>query len=95
MPFLDDTFCQLCERLITIEQRNKHLFSSRHLHREVNGYSPAYFPQRKLTRGEGSILEKAFWKMIFATGNIEEVDEALITFFMMVTNLNYYFTDSE
>ena len=95
ISILDDTYCQLCERLITKEQCNKNLFSSRHLHREVNRYSPAYFPQRKLTRVEGSILEKASWKMIFATRNIKEVDEFLITDFMMVTNLTFYFTDSK
>ena len=53
------------------------------------------FSTKKLTGDEGSILEKAFWKMIFATRDIKEVDEFLITYFMMVTNLKYYFTDSE
>ena len=53
------------------------------------------FSTKKLTRDEGSILEKAFWKKIFATTDIEEVDEFLITNFMLVTNLNFYFTDSE
>ena len=33
--------------------------------------------------------------MVFATRDIEEVDEFLITCFMMVTSLIYYFTDSE
>ena len=41
------------------------------------------------------VFFKAFWKMIFATKDGKEVDEFLITYFMMVTNLNYYFTDSE
>ena len=58
MSILDDTYCQFCERLITKEQWNKHLVSSRHIHREVNGYWPACFPQRELTRDEGMILEK-------------------------------------
>ena len=49
--------------------------SGRHLHREVNGYWPAYFPQRKLIRDEGSIIEKAFSEMIFATGDFIEVYE--------------------
>ena len=44
MSILDDTYCQLCEGLTTNEQWNKHLFSSRHLHREVNGFWPTYFP---------------------------------------------------
>ena len=48
---------------ITKEQRKEHQNSSRHLHREVYGYQPAYFPQRKLTGDEGSRLEKAFRKM--------------------------------
>ena len=60
MALFNDTYCQICDRFITKEQWNKHLFSSRLLHREVNGYWPAYFPQRKLTRDESSILEKAF-----------------------------------
>ena len=47
MSILDDTYCQLSERLITKEQWNKCFFSSRHVHREVNGYWPAYFPQKK------------------------------------------------
>ena len=38
MEFLGDTFCQLCERLITKEQWKNHLFSNRQLQREVNGY---------------------------------------------------------
>ena len=40
-------------------------------------------------------LRKLFGKKIFATRDIKEVDEFLITYFMMVTNLKYYFTDSE
>ena len=67
MALFKDTFCQFCERFITKKQCNKHLHFSRHLHREVNGYWPLYFPERKLTRDEGSILEKAFWEMIFGS----------------------------
>ena len=48
MSFLDDTYCQLCERFITKEQWNKHLYSSRHLHKKAFGYCPAYFPQRRV-----------------------------------------------
>ena len=92
MAFFKDTYCQLCERFNTKEQRNEHLYSSRHLHREVNAFWPAYFVQRKLTRAEVSILERAFWKMFFATRDIKEVDEFLITYFMMLTNLNDYVT---
>ena len=51
--------------------------------------------QRKLTRYDGSILEKAFCQKIFATRDIKEVDEFLVTYFMMVTNLHYYFRESE
>ena len=41
------------------------------------------------------VLEKACRKMIFATRDIKEVDEFLIKYFMMVTNLIYCFTESE
>ena len=49
MALFNDKFCQICDRLLTKERWNKHLYSSRHLYREVNGYWPAFFPQRKLT----------------------------------------------
>ena len=52
MSFLDDTYCQLCERFITKE----------HLHKKGYGYTPAYFPNRRLIGDEANILEKAFWK---------------------------------
>ena len=41
MAYFDDTYCQTCERFITREQWNNHLFSNRHLHREAHGYQPA------------------------------------------------------
>ena len=75
MSFFNDTFCQICERFITKEQWNKHVHSGRHLHREVNRCRTASFPQRKLVKDEIVILEKAFWKMFFATTHIEEVEE--------------------
>ena len=93
MSILDYTYCQLCERHITKNDWNKHLYSSRHLHREVNGYWPAYFPQRKLTGDESIELEKAFWRMIFANRGSEEMFEFLLTYFMMVTNLKNYDID--
>ena len=65
MSFLNDTYCQICEKFKTKEQWNKHLCSSRHLHREVNAYWRACFPQRKLTRLENIILLNAFWKKDF------------------------------
>ena len=65
MSLFNDTFCQICDRFITKDKWNKHLFSNRLLPREVNGYWPAYFPERKLTREEGSIFEGAFWKKLF------------------------------
>ena len=82
-----DTYCQLCERFITKEQWNKHLRSSRHLHKEVNGYWPAYFPQKKLVKDENIILEKAFWKMFFATRDIKEVEQFCLMYFMMTTSM--------
>ena len=57
MALFNDINCQICDRFITTEQWNKHLFPSRQLLREVNGYWSAYFPQRKLTRDEGMKLE--------------------------------------
>ena len=60
MSFLDDTYCQLCERFITKEQWNKHLYSSRHLHKKAYGYTPAYFPNRRLIGDEANILEGVF-----------------------------------
>ena len=60
MPLFNETYCQLCERFLSKKQRNKRLSSSRHLHKEVNGYRSASFPQRKVTRDEGSILRKLF-----------------------------------
>ena len=32
----------------------------------MNGYWPAYFPQRSITRDEGSIVEKTFREMTFS-----------------------------
>ena len=34
MAILNDIYCQICDRFITKERRNKHLYCSRHLHRE-------------------------------------------------------------
>ena len=59
MALFNDVYCQFCDRLITKEQGNKHLYSSRPLHREVNRYWPAWFPQKILNRDEGMKLEKA------------------------------------
>ena len=89
MSISNDTFCQLCERLITKEDWNKQLYSSRHLYKEAHGYWPAYFPERKLIGKESFILEKAFWKMIFATKDIEGMDLFLVTYFMMTTDLKF------
>ena len=61
MSYLDDTYCQLCERFTTKEERNKHFSSSTHLRKKVYGYNPAHFPNRKLIGDESSIPEEAFW----------------------------------
>ena len=88
MALFNDIFCQICDRFYTKERWNKHLYSSRHLHREVNGYWPAFFPQRKLTRDEGIKLEKAFWEMIFVSSEeCVEMYDFLKTYFMMCTNI--------
>ena len=78
------TYIVKFDRFVTKEQRNKHLYSSRHLQREVNGFWPAYFAQRKLTRDEGSILKKAFWEMIFGS-----VDLLPMCGFLKIYIMNY------
>ena len=60
MALFNDIFCQICYRFYTKERWNKHLYSSRHLQREVNGYWPMFFPQRKSFKDEGVKLAKAF-----------------------------------
>ena len=95
MSISDDTYCQLCERLITTEDWNKQLFSSRHLYKEARGYWPAYFPKRKVTSKEIIILEKAFWKKIFATRDIKEVNLFWVIYFMMTTDMKNYIPDCE
>ena len=92
MALFNDIYCKICDRFLTKEQWNKHRFSSRHLHREANGYWPAYFPQRKLTRDEGSILEKTFWEMIYGSEYVLPVYGFLKTYIMMVTNMKDYVT---
>ena len=89
MALFNDVYCQICDRFYTKKQWSKHLYSSRHLHREVNGYWPAYFPQTKLTRDEFMKVEKAFWEMIFVSSMefVEEYD-FLKTFFRMCTNIS-------
>ena len=61
------------------------------MHRKTYGYSPAYFPNRRLIGDESIKLEKAFWKMFFATRDIKEVEEFWYTYFMMTTNMKDYF----
>ena len=88
MALFNDIFCQICDRFYTKEQWNKHLYSSRHLHREVNGYWPAFFPQRKLTRDEGIKLERVFWEMIYMSiDNDLAVFDFLKLYFRMCTNI--------
>ena len=61
------------------------------MHKKAYGYTPAYFPNRRLIGDEANILEKVFWKMFFATGDIKEVEDFWWTFFMMTTNMKDYF----
>ena len=63
-----------------------------HREREINGFGPAYFPQKKLTRDEGSILEKAFWKIVFGSVIVLPVYGFLKTYIMMVTNMKDFVT---
>ena len=41
MALFNDPYCQSCERFITKEQSEDHLYSDRQLHREVNAFWPA------------------------------------------------------
>ena len=90
MALFKDIFCQICDRFYTKERWNKYLYSSRHLHREINGYWPMFSLQRKLTRDEGMRLERAFWEMIYMS-NDNDNDLALFDFlklyFRMCTNI--------
>ena len=70
MEFFIDTFCQFCKRFITKVEWIEHHYSSRNLHRDVNGYWTSYFPQRKLTGDEGSRLEIAFWERVSGTVDV-------------------------
>ena len=88
MALFNDIFCQICDRFYTKEQWNKHLYSNRHLHGEINGYWPAFFPQRKLTRDEGIKLEKAFWEVILTSNDNDlALFEFLKLYFRMCTNI--------
>ena len=90
MALFNDAYCPVCDRFITKEHWNKHLYSGRHLHREAVLYWPAFFPQRRLTWDEGSILEKAFWEVIFGSKDVLPVYEISKTSFRMCSNLNCY-----
>ena len=91
MAIFKDIFCQICDRFYTKERWNNHLYSSRHLHREVNGYWPMFFPQRKLTRDEGIKLEKAFWEVILTSNDNDlALFDFLKLYFRMCTNINNY-----
>ena len=88
MAIFNDIFCQICDRFYTKEQWNKHLYSSRHLHREVNGYWPSFFPQRKLFKDEGVKLEKAFWEVILSSNDNDlALFDFLKLYFRMCTNI--------
>ena len=88
MAIFNDVFCQICDRFYTKERWNKHLYSSRHLHREVNGYWPSFFPQRKLFKDEGVKLEKAFWEVILSSNDNDlALFDFLKLYFRMCTNI--------
>ena len=88
MAIFNDVFCQICDRFYTKERWNKHLYSSRHLHREINGYWPMFFPQRKLTRDDGVRFERAFWETIYMSNdNNLALFDVLKLYFRMCTNI--------
>ena len=43
-----------------------------------------------MIRDENVLLEKAFWKMFFATRDIKEVEEFWLTYFVMKTNMKVH-----
>ena len=43
MAVFNDIFCQIFDRIITKERWNKHLYSSRYLLKEVNGFGQHFF----------------------------------------------------
>ena len=92
MALFNDINCQRCDRFTTKEQWNKHLNSGKHLHREMKGYWPAYFPQRKLIRDGSIILEKTFWEMIFESERVLHMYKFLKAYIMMVTIKKDYVT---
>ena len=88
MALFNDIFCQICDRFYAKERWNKHLCSSRHLHREMNDYWPMFFPQRKLTRDECMRLERAFWEMIYMSNDNDlALFDFLKLYFRMCTNI--------
>ena len=96
MTFFRDIYCQLYEKFLTKNPENKHLSSSRHLHRAVYAYWRACFPHRKLVEDENIILEEVFWKMFFATRGTKQVEEFWLIYFMMTTNMKVFvFEDNE
>ena len=46
------------------------------------------FYKKKLTGEEGSILEKAFWKMFLATKDTKVVEDSWLNYFVLTTNMN-------
>ena len=92
MPIVIDIYYQICDIFYTKEQWNKHLYSSRHIHRAVNDFWPAFFPKRKLTRDEGIKLEKTFWEMTY-NSNDNDSDLALFEFLKIYYRLCTNITD--
>ena len=95
MALINDTYFQLCEKIITKEQGNNHFNSSRHWHKEIIGYWPAYFPQRRLNRDEDSIFEKNFWETIFGSEQKLTVYGFLKTYIMTVKIIKNHITDND
>ena len=91
MAIFNDVFCQICDRFYTKERWNNHLYSSRHLHREVNGYWPMFFPHRKPTRDEGIKLEKTYWEVILTSNDNDlALFDFLKLYFRRCININNY-----
>ena len=87
MALFSNMNCQICDRFITEEQWNNHLFSSRHLKNRTEWILARVIFTKNKTSDEGGILEKAFWEMICGSEDLLPVYGFLKSSIMMVTKM--------